>query len=174
MMNKTPGTAIVVGVILLLVTTQACNAQARRIRGGSTVGNAAGQLSVLTLESPDGEVVVAVKYPKPIDTTWYPGYGSSGNGDDAAQWEDVSKVRFKEGDTFVELIVGWKYSSRTRKLTFGGKEFDLPPGKLAVLSYDNDRKPLCELLDDTPANMKGLRSQFENKYKEAIPTTPAP
>lgn len=159
-----------------LVLTAAClfsrPAGVSRIRGGSTAGDALGVVNVLTLELPAGELVIAVKYPRPIDTEWYPGFGHSGNGEDVTHWEEIYKVRYQVESQYQELVVHWEYSSRNRKLSCGGQEFDLPPGKLAILSYDAALQPQCELREHTAENIADLRRQFIPPAVQDFPTTP--
>lgn len=163
------------GVVTCTLTMLVAN-RAQRIRGGSNSGNGLGDVSILTLESPEEQVVVVVKYPKPVDTSWWPGYGHSGNGgDDVTNWERLYKKRYKEQNEFVELTIHWKYSIRTRKLCFADKEFDFPQGKLAILSYDGNQKPLCELLESNPENIQRVKKQFSSTRTEnSIPSAPAP
>ncbi len=169
---------VLLGTLLCLLTTPGCFASrppgVSRIRGGMEDYYPKGRLTTLKLERPDGQVVVAVRFPKPIDESWYPGFGHSGNGDDITHWEDIYKVRFQGGDDSDVLTIAWEYSSRTRKLLFGGKQFDLPDGKLAILGYDKEMKPSCELRDHSKEVVEQLRKELGAKHVDALPTTAEP
>ncbi len=161
------------GIALTFLATSGCSSawsyDDTSIHGGSTDHLPRGCLSVLEQEDPVGQVVVIVKFPKPIDVGWLTGFGHSGNGDDSTTWEELSKVRF-ESDHKQVLTVKWQYSTKTRKIKFGEKEFDLPKGKVAVLGYDIESKPTFELRDNSLKVLEALRKElgdFEGESKPA-------
>jgi hypothetical protein len=126
-----------------------------------------GRLTTLRSASPDGQIVVAVKLPKPIDESWLPGFGHSGNGDDVTHWEEIYKVRFQGGRNADVLTIAWEYSSRTRKILFAGKQFDLPDGKLAILGYSKDMKPICEIRENSRAVVEKLHFRRSSSNRRA-------
>ena len=167
--------AVVLGAVLSFLTAQACSRppSVSRIRGATEHYYPHGHLTTLRLESPDGQVVVAVRFPKPIDQSWLPGFGHSGNGDDVTHWEEIYKVRFRGGKDADVLTIAWEYSSRTRKILFAGKNFDLPEGKLAILGYSKDMRPTCEIRDDSRAVVEKLREELvAAKAPPVLPAAP--
>ena len=135
---------------------------------------AIGRVSTLRLYNPDGEVVVVVLFPKPIDESWHPGFGHSGNKDDVTHWEDVDIVRFQGDSETGTLTVKWEYSSRSQKLRIGDTECDLPRGKVAVISFGDDLKPECSVRDGLPEVIEVERQKRSQEIKQAQPARPLP
>jgi hypothetical protein len=123
-------------ILVSLLSTPACTSGVSRIRGGTGNYYSRGNLTTLQLESPDGQITVAVRFPKEVDNSFEPGFGHSGNGDDVTNWDEVYKVRFQGNEEHSVLTVAWGYSSRTRKLRFANGEYEFPLGRIAVLGFD--------------------------------------
>lgn len=166
--------AIFFAVLPCLLAPQAFGALG--IKGGSERFLPQGRLTTLSLTFFADPVVVAIRFPKIIDLSYAPGYGQSGNGEDNTTWEEVYKVKWAGGSEADVIIVKWGYSTVTRKVTFLDKQFDLPAGKIAVLSYDKNMKPVCELRDNSPAEVDKLRKELGEQKSATVsqPTTPAP
>lgn len=130
-----------------------------QIRGGKSERFARGYLTTLTLVRPDDEVIVAIIYPRPEDMEFFDGI-ASGNGNDNREWKEDYKVRLKGGPKPEFLRIAWEYSARTRILTFATTTFEVPIGKLAVISLDGLMKPNCELRDKLPPTIEKLRNEL--------------
>jgi hypothetical protein len=162
--------------LLLLTFSAGCDSNLIHpiIGGGSDEMFAIGRVTTLDLGEPDTKVVVVVIYPRPVDETWHPGFGHSGNVDDNKTWEDLYKVRF-EGDQKLEILtVKWMYSTRTRKLRIGDVQCDLPIGKVAVVNFDDDMKPTCKVVDNVPKVIEIERQKRIRELRESLPTIPSP
>ncbi len=89
------------------------------IEGGSDEMYTNGRLTTLRVGSPDEQVVVVVLYPQPIDRSWEPGVGHSGNGDDTSTWEEQFQVRIPNGrrleDTYGKMAVFRSHTSGKRR-----------------------------------------------------------
>ena len=133
-----------------------------------------GRMTTLHLESPDGQVVVVVLYPRPVDESWHPGFGHSGNGDDVTNWEELYKVRF-QGDSKQEpLTVKWSYSTRTRKLRIDDAQCVLPRSKVAVISFDDDMTATCNISDNVPKVIEIERQKRNREMTKTQPSAPLP
>ena len=146
-----------------------CGAQ---IHGGMDEGFPKGQLTTLQMSVPEGCVAVAVVYPEPINMSATE-FGHSGNGDEETHWEESSKVHFLWNSPTSPLPIQWEYSTRSRKLTFLGAQFDVPDQTLAILGFDAKMKPTCTLMAYSPAAIAKLKTDLGETIRNALPTTPA-
>ena len=145
-----------------------------RIRGSSGERYSIGRVSTLRLENPDGKVVVVVLYPRPVDESWHPVFGHSGNRDDVTHWEELYKVRLN-GDSEPEILtVRWEYSTRTQKLRTGDASCDLPAGKVAVITFDENFEPSCNVREDLPEAIEIEKQLRDREVEESQPTRPFP
>lgn len=158
---------------LCILTLHGCQDGASQIRGGQSEYLPGGSLTTLALVAPDDEFVVAVVYPERWDMGSFEGLASgTATGNDTRQWNEDYKLRLQDGAKPEDVRITWEYSTRTRILTIAATRFQVPKGKMAVITLDAALKPACELRDNVPAFVEELRKALGAADTESQPTQP--
>ena len=162
-----------VTVLTLLAASGCLPTGVPSIRGGTSEPLGIGRLATLQLVNPDGKVTVVVLYPAPIDPSWYPTFGQSGNGGDISKWQAIFPIAYQGVSGTETITVQWEYSARTQKLRIGDAQVDLPKGKVGVISFDDKMKPSCEVLDKLPKAVELAKQKADREATEVEPTVEA-
>lgn len=132
-----------------------------RIRGGSTDHLPRGNLYVLQLQRPDGEIAVAAVYPFTVDVMGtLDGTGISGNGDSVSKWHERHTIRFSRTDQPVSLELSFRYDAVSQTLVFRDKSIPLTIGQLAVIRFDQNLDPITDVMDLTLENTVRLKREM--------------
>jgi hypothetical protein len=172
--KHTTASIVVLGIVGLLALHGCGDLLGPFIHGGSNNYYAKGQLTTLRVASPEDKVVVVALYPVPVDRSWSPGVGHSGNfNDDTSMWEEYQQVRYRKAGEWKILTIKWQYSARTRILRVGDATCDVPKGKVAVISFDDDGKPTCSISDRVPETIGTEKQERDREMKKSQPALPS-
>jgi len=152
------------GAVVCSLLVQGCSAKQpadeSRLAAAQTVNHSEGRLVKLLLDSPDRWVIVGVKFPKSSVPRAEDDTMRRLSFLDAFRYRDACEIEVRGPDQASKLSIVWEYSGGTHKVLVADRTFDLPEGKLAVLSYGEQMNPLCELRDSTLESVEQLEREL--------------
>ena len=154
-------------VVIALVQTGCGQKDAPSIYGGSHAMSSKGSIATIDLRKM-GRVILVIKYPAIADMSNIgegvppsSSYLSGHKGDDIRGYLESYRVRLHRQEPLPHLDIEWEYHTKTGRLLFNGRSFDLPIDHIGIIRFEENDQPIFDLCADAPEVLADLRSALD-------------